>query len=473
MAVLYRVTLCSFIVACVLAACAGPVKQAFSPLEHLSRQQSSQTADIDWPTFGFNEARWSFNANETTLTNANVSGLTLKWSFATGATRIDTQPIIAANVPMASGARADIMYVGDENGNFYALNAATGSLIWSKKLRTASSPCWDGESNGIDTAATIDDKLDRVYVIDGGGILHTFRMASGKWVPRFPPLQVFTRPYVTHAWSGLLLDSTHSTLYFPTASHCDAGTYYGTINAVNTVTQAITTFNLVTNSQEYYGDGVWGWGGESIAPNGNVYAGVGNSKGLLKETGQYSDSVIELTHNLQFIADEQPESNLEDDLDIGTTPVLFFEQGSYCAAFERKNGDFFTVDRKALQNGVYATKTHLGGTLAAPAYSPVTHALYVSAPKGLTRLNIGPNCTISVAWQTAITADGLSVPAATPQLVFASSGTGTLYAIDAQTGSILWNSGSTIQARIAAEPTVVNGHVYVSAWDGHIYAFGL
>jgi len=44
--------------------------------------------------------------------------------------------------------------------------------------------------------------------------------------------------------------------------------------------------------------------------------------------------------------------------------------------------------------------------------------------------------------------------------------------LDAETGAPLWDSGSTINGPILAAPTVVDGRVFVSTWDGHVYAFG-
>ena len=46
------------------------------------------------------------------------------------------------------------------------------------------------------------------------------------------------------------------------------------------------------------------------------------------------------------------------------------------------------------------------------------------------------------------------------------SGGNTLYALDALSGAVLWSSGSTVKNSIVAEPTVVNGRVYATAWDG-------
>jgi len=49
-----------------------------------------------------------------------------------------------------------------------------------------------------------------------------------------------------------------------------------------------------------------------------------------------------------------------------------------------------------------------------------------------------------------------------------------LYAIDAETGQQLYSSGNLIDSWTHfTEPVVAGGKVYVSTWDGRVYAFGL
>ena len=49
-----------------------------------------------------------------------------------------------------------------------------------------------------------------------------------------------------------------------------------------------------------------------------------------------------------------------------------------------------------------------------------------------------------------------------------------LYAYDAQSGKQLWSSGKTLTDWVHfSEPVVAGGQVYVSTWDGRLYAFGL
>jgi outer membrane protein assembly factor BamB len=49
-----------------------------------------------------------------------------------------------------------------------------------------------------------------------------------------------------------------------------------------------------------------------------------------------------------------------------------------------------------------------------------------------------------------------------------------LYAIDAETGQQLYSSDNLIDSWTHfTEPVVAGGKVYVSTWDGRVYAFGL
>lgn len=424
-----------------------------------------------WRTWGYNRQRTGYNPDETVLSTATVAGLTEKWTFATANRFVNTQPIVLSGIAV-NGKTSQVLYAGDEGGHLYAVDASTGTQLWAKSLGTVVATGCGGISSGLTSQPVYDATGNRLFVLDATGVLRAFDPATGSQPANFPAMQAFGNSGVATVWSALQLSSDDSTLYFPTASHCDVGKYDGTIDAVNLQTQAITTFNLVTHPKQYYGNGVWGWGGPAIDPDdGNLYAGVGNSQGSLGETGQYSDSIAEISPRMTFIADEQPENNLTADLDIGTTPVLY-DDGGYCAAFQRKDGMFFTIKRFGIKNGAYGSKFAFNGTLGTPAYDPVTHALYVAIPRGLTKLDVGPNCTAKFDWQVQIGATGYGVPVIANGVVYAAGGN-VLYAVDANTGSVLWNSGSTITGNIAAAPAVVNGRVYVAAWDGHLYSFGL
>src|SRR5512132_4343783 len=75
----------------------------------------------DWPTFGFNNLRQGNNPNETTLGPTNVQNLVANWSFAAQGA-ITAQPVLAEGVNV-NGTPMDLRFVGDNNGNFFALDA--------------------------------------------------------------------------------------------------------------------------------------------------------------------------------------------------------------------------------------------------------------------------------------------------------------------------------------------------------------
>jgi outer membrane protein assembly factor BamB len=69
--------------------------------------------------FGFDLQRTHFNPNEHTLTPANVTGLVPDWT-ATTRGFVDSSPTVANGM----------VYVGSDDHQFYAFDAATGKLLW-------------------------------------------------------------------------------------------------------------------------------------------------------------------------------------------------------------------------------------------------------------------------------------------------------------------------------------------------------
>jgi len=56
-------------------------------------------------------------------------------------------------------------------------------------------------------------------------------------------------------------------------------------------------------------------------------------------------------------------------------------------------------------------------------------------------------------------------------VVYIGSQDGKLYALDAETGTVLWTYMTGLP--IDSSPTVTNGMLYVGSWNGKVYAFGL
>jgi outer membrane protein assembly factor BamB len=90
--------------------------------------------------------------------------------------------------------------------------------------------------------------------------------------------------------------------------------------------------------------------------------------------------------------------------------------------------------------------------------------------------SVDANCQLQLAWQTTVGPNFASVspPTVAGGVVYYGDGSGNqLLAFDATSGTQLWSSGSTISGGIYGAPIVVNGRVFVGAWDNKLYAFGL
>src|SRR5579883_1870987 len=92
------------------------------------------TVQTQWITFGFDQHRAHYNPYENIITHSNVSALVQDWLYTTG------------------GA------VSSSDGKLYALNAATGALLWSATTGGAitSSPIFD---SGMIFVGSADGKL--------------------------------------------------------------------------------------------------------------------------------------------------------------------------------------------------------------------------------------------------------------------------------------------------------------------------
>src|SRR5438874_3059568 len=91
--------------------------------------------------YGFNLQRTGENPFESILTPATVAGLHELWSFDLGAVTI-MQPVLASGV-IVNGSPEDLVYMGSEHGDFYAIDAASGTTVWQRNLGSEQTGCSD------------------------------------------------------------------------------------------------------------------------------------------------------------------------------------------------------------------------------------------------------------------------------------------------------------------------------------------
>lgn len=474
-------------VAALLAACGGGGGGSARPV--VPRATATPTAPVnghvDWTMFGYDATRSGRNPNETTLGRSNVGSLHLHWSFQTGG-GIFAQPVVAANVGLSTGA-ADVVYVADEVADVYALNAATGALIWTKTFSTSQSACTDLAQWGITSTPVIDRTRNALFVVDGHGAAHALNLATGAPLATWPAsVPVLPDATVEYAYSALALSPSGS-LYATTASYCDYGTYFGSVVALNAKTGAQTA-TWVPQTSPSYGNGMWGAGGIAADPRPGVtdlYVATGNA---FPESHIYSDSVVRLTAGLAPVATNwQYDPDVPNDDDFGSSPVTFVAPGCLPQlAVVQKSGmlDLYDLDAVAagpVQQIPIGLPKDYGLNINPASYDATTNMLYIAnatanAPYGQGLLAFSFfNCTLALAWQHAggASPSPLSQPVIANGVVYYSTGSAkAIAAHDGITGTLLWTSPA-FGAPSYTAPTVVNGSVYAVSFDKHVYAYGL
>jgi outer membrane protein assembly factor BamB len=334
---------------------------------------------------------------------------------------------------------------------------------------------------GVSAPGVFDRAGNRLFVAGGDGFVYALDPATGAILPGWP-VRLTSDPVHEVVYSAPMLVGNH--LYFEIASHCDGRPYHGRVVDIDPTAKAIAhTFYVTGSATGPDGGGIWGWGGASVDPaNGDVYVATGNSFAN-PENSPYADAVVRLSSTLQVKAFHTPQVAIVDD-DFGSTPMLFQKSG--CPpqlVAQQKNGTLYLYDRDSIASGprqsIAITQPYFIGVAA---YSPATQLVYVIVPKdsvdgaykrGLVALRLDADCKLQLAWQYPV-ATNVTTPTIANGVVYFTGGfSGKIFALDAATGALLWDSGLTVTGRLPATPIVVEGHLYAVGYDRRLHAYGL
>ena len=443
---------------------------------------ANSAAATDWPMYGFNPQRTGENPFESAITPSTVAGLHKLWSFDLGAVTI-MQPVLAAGV-VVNGSPKDLVYMGAEHGDLYAIDAASGTLVWRRNLGSQQTTCGDIPDGifGVSGSPFLDRVNNRMFVVGGDGNMYALDLSTGDTLSGWP-VAVTTDPAHEHTYGAV--NVFNGIAYAEIASYCDFTPYHGKVVAINIADKRVRTF--LPAGPRVSGGGVWGPGGVAIDPStGNVFAATGNAL-TNPESLRYCEDVVELSSALRVLGSNYP-GLTGGDVDFGATPILYQPPG--CApmvAAKNKSGVLVTYERGNVSAGptqrLQVASVNDWQFNGIPAWSDTTHLLYIgnssnSGPykHGMVAFSVDANCQLNLAWQTTVGPNKTSVspPTVAGGVVYYGDGYDSqLLAFNATTGAQLWSSGSTIQGGIYGAPTVVNARVFVGAWDGKLYAFGL
>ena len=451
---------------------------------------SSGPALYDWPTFGGDNLRRSYNTSESTIGTGNVASLGKLWSFSLGAVAIGT-PVVASGVSVG-GATHNIVYIGTEHGDLDAVDLDTGQLLWRRNLGShTATGCNDTPDSvfGVSGTPVIDRSSSTIYAVGGGTEkLYALDLATGADASGWPVSLGLDGTH-EHVWGALTLAG--GKIYAGSASFCDVGPYYGRIVQVDVATRATATWYTTSpRGGTPDGGGIWSWAGASVDPStGDLFLATGNAIDGAESYG-YGEHVVRLSSSLSVVGSNYP-GLTGFDVDFGSTPIPV--QRSGCPAqlvVENKSGVVLLYGSDSISSGPVQTiqlSNYVSGgeLIGVPAVSPASNTVYVASPTdvtggpythGLVAFQVGSDCKLHLLWQHSAGTNGsvVSSPTIANGVVYYGDGPGKqVLAYAADTGTPLWNSGTTVGGMIFAPPVVADGKLIVGAWDGQLYAFGL
>jgi hypothetical protein len=281
----------------------------------------------DWPTFAHDPQRTGWAFDEDTLSLANVGRLRLDWKVhvknAPKALSDLTVPIVASGVTTPSGVKT-VVYVGGSSNNLFALDEATGKLIWSQSFETYAKPTnpdfWLCPQ-GVNATPVIDESTRTIYEIAMDGRL--FGLDLGTGAVKFGPIQ-FVPPFSKN-WS---LNLAGGQVYTSISQGC-GGAQSG-IYSMDVQNPRHPVIRDLLVSME--GGGIWGRGGPVIGLDHRVFAADGDGP-FDPAHGEFGSSVVAATLGKLDLADYFTPDNYDYltqyDLDFGSGSAVWFAYKNY------------------------------------------------------------------------------------------------------------------------------------------------
>jgi len=422
----------------------------------------------DWPTYLHDPQRSAASQDESTLSVSNVGRLTKLWAYHTG------QPIAAS--PSVVG---NTVYVGSWTGYEYALDAATGALKWKTFLGITSVCDNPPVQQGVSSAAAIQNGV--VYVGGGDGNWYALEAGTGKILWSVPTGDPKTGHY---NWASPLIYGGYA--YVGVASGGDCPLVRGQLLKVSLSEHRIVdTFDVVSTGQ--LGGTIWT--SPTLDPETNtIYVTTGNPVNPAAPCAEpLAPAIVALDATTLAVEDwwQIPPAQQTADGDWGTTPTLLHDSsGRWMVEALGKNGYAYAFDRADLRAGpVWQQLIAMGGDCPDCGDGSVSSSTFDG-----TRLYVaGGRTTVDGAvydgsvraldpatgrplWEHGAPGVVLAALAYAHGMVVDGAGP-TLEVLNARDGAPLFHYRTG--GDIYGAPSVSNGRIFVGSSDGALYVFGL
>jgi outer membrane protein assembly factor BamB len=396
------------------------VPQAHSPA-------AAATSPGGWSQYLYGPSHSSFNPGATSITVAGVQAGNLQpvWSW-----QVPNSTNAGSNGLLASPTIVDgVVYIGANDGMFYAVSKATQTVLWSDflGLDTAKGSCGPGAQGIASTAAVATDPATgelTVYVFGSNGTLYALSAATGAtvWTTQVDNPSSTVNDY--YSWGSPLV--VNGKVYIGTSSDCDNPLVAAGLAEYNQSTGAEVAFWHSLPAGQI---GASIWSSVAALSNGDIIATTGNG---YDNTGQplYDESIVELNGStMQLVGGWAiPPSQQVSDADFGGSPTLFSADidgtSTPMVGACNKNGVYYALRQKA--------------TSAGPVWQSTITIPY---PGG------AEECDSAAIWNGT----SLIVGGGAPTTIDGTAYLGSVQALNPATGTPLWQTG--IPGFVVGTPT--------------------
>lgn len=424
------------------------------------------TTTGSWPRYMYSDTHEGNNPTETILNSTNISTLTLKWKFHPAAALI-AEPILVNGV----------LYEGANDGYMYAIDANTQQQLWKTFLgRHSISTC--PVSYGITGTAAVENGI--VYIGEGY-TFYALDAATGQVVWQ-TSLAINANLDNNVLWGPAAV--ANGKVYIGLASDCDKPLLQGVLYALDSLTGTVVAeAKMVPDGS--VGGGIWST--PTIdAVTGTVIVTTGSVEKVPPITDM-SAAIVTLDWNTLAVKQhwQVPAAERIGDADWGSTPTLFpGPNGKTYIGCINKNSIYYVFDEDQVSAGpIWEMKLGQGGRLAGINASYASSA-YVNSilfiPSALTTIDsisyassIGAfdALTGQQLWRFGLPGHLFGSVVTANGLLF--DGQGKTFEIrDQSDGQVLFSytfSSNSIKGSV----TVLDGYVYVPVANGKLYVFGL
>jgi hypothetical protein len=385
-----------------------------SPAVSQNAAQPSTSTPQDVLTYHGDNLRTGWFSSETQLTPANVNAASFGLlETVTLDGRVDAEPLVALGQTITGQGVHDVVYAATENNSVYALDAASGAVLWQRNLGTPVPYQYkDGDDNvfpvmGILGTPVIDRTAGAIYLVADvytGTVdyflLHALSLASGKDLVK-PVAVEFSltiangtkwqfNPKYQLQRAGLLEANGSIYVTFGSNGDIDPSISRGSIVAYDSSTlksqYADINDRLSISSNPYYLSSIWQSGYAPAADaGGDIYFSTGNSdphQPSYSASFNKPESAVRLSGDLGAVISSFTPTNYFNldggDVDLGSGGMLLLpdQLGSdpHLAVAGGKDGRAFLLDRDNMggytkdgPNNVLQT-VNMGPCWCGPAY---------------------------------------------------------------------------------------------------------